>query len=446
MCPPCPRPPVHHVSGTYRSPHHPPTEWAKLNGIFTTPALPVEIRDSLSSISTFVAAIGNSSQNTTTIYNVPSLALLGSTGTGADATSALFTAKFQALPFSDPATGLVYARARWYSPETGTFLSGDPLAYKDSSNLYSFAGGDPVNGRDPSGLLCEAANASGFWNWVGRCTQDAISVQEEFNRGVFSLKTPGRAVAGVVGTAKMIGKAAIGTAALVIDQKLAEGGDVNAMMRQGQRVAGIANAVRHPIDTVVDAHTKAADKILTQEQSGHWFQASTEAGEIASADAAAVVGAAEAGVGLARLGTRVAARIGVAEAEGAAGGIQFGPATDEFLTNASRATPNPGVLDVAVHGSPVNVEIGSATVNHRVLARLIEQNSEFTGQPIRLLSCETGCLPRGFAQNLSNKLGVPVSAPNDIIWAYPDGQLTIGQWPTSNTGSFINFLPGGGLW
>ena len=129
----------------------PPTDWAKLNGIFTTPTLPVEIRDSLSFIATFVAAISNSGQNTTTIYDVPSLALVGSTGTGADATSALFTAKFQALPFSDPGTGLVYARARWYSPETGTFLSGDPMAYEDSSDLYAFCGGDPINCSDPDG-------------------------------------------------------------------------------------------------------------------------------------------------------------------------------------------------------------------------------------------------------------------------------------------------------
>jgi len=131
----------------------PPTEWARLNGIFTSPSLPVEIRDSLSSISTFVTGIANSGQNTITIYDVPSIALVGSTGTGADATSALFTAKLQALPFSDPATGLVYARARWYSPETATFLSGDPLRYTDSSNLYAFAAGDPVNGRDPTGTI-----------------------------------------------------------------------------------------------------------------------------------------------------------------------------------------------------------------------------------------------------------------------------------------------------
>jgi RHS repeat-associated protein len=290
----------------------PPTEWARLNGIFTSPALPVEIRDSLSSISTFVAAIGNSSQNTTTIYNVPSIALVGSTGTGADATSALLTAKFQALPFSDPATGLVYARARWYSPDTGTFLSGDPMGYADSSNLYSFAGGDPVNGRDPSGLLCETSNASGVWSWLQRCSQDALSVQQEFNHGVFSLKTPGRAVAGVVGTAKMIGKTVAGVGAMVIDQQLAQSGDVNAMTRQGQRVMAIANAVRHPIDTVVDAHTRAADAILTAEQSGHWFRASVEAGEVGAADAAAVIGAAETGVGLARVGNNLLGRSAIA--------------------------------------------------------------------------------------------------------------------------------------
>jgi uncharacterized protein RhaS with RHS repeats len=48
-------------------------------------------------------------------------------------------------------TGLVYARARWYDPGTGSFLSPDPLGYRDSSNLYAFAGGDPVNRRDPTG-------------------------------------------------------------------------------------------------------------------------------------------------------------------------------------------------------------------------------------------------------------------------------------------------------
>jgi RHS repeat-associated protein len=57
-----------------------------------------------------------------------------------------------ALPFADPATGLIYARARWLDPSTGTFLSADPAGYRDSSNLYAYCAGDPVNCKDPTGL------------------------------------------------------------------------------------------------------------------------------------------------------------------------------------------------------------------------------------------------------------------------------------------------------
>jgi hypothetical protein len=127
----------------------------------------------------------------------------------------------------------------------------------------------------------------------------------------------------------------------------------------------------------------------------------------------------------------------------AKGGAQYGTAGDAFLTYASRAPQPAGMMDVAVHGAPMNVQIGANTVNHRVLANLISRNAEFTGQPIRLLSCETGCLPNGFAQNLSNKLGAPVHAPNGIIWASPTGRLTIGPTAGSNTGSFVPFVPGG---
>jgi len=42
-------------------------------------------------------------------------------------------------------------RARWYDPSTGSFLTPDPMGYTDSSNLYAFGAGDPVNQRDPTG-------------------------------------------------------------------------------------------------------------------------------------------------------------------------------------------------------------------------------------------------------------------------------------------------------
>lgn len=63
----------------------------------------------------------------------------------------VFTASFKAAPFYEPMTGLVYMRDRWYDPKTGTFMTPDPEGYQDSSNLYSFCGGDPINCSDPTG-------------------------------------------------------------------------------------------------------------------------------------------------------------------------------------------------------------------------------------------------------------------------------------------------------
>ncbi len=49
-------------------------------------------------------------------------------------------------------TALYYFRARWYEPETGRWLSPDPIGISGGLNLYTFCGNDPVNFLDPSGL------------------------------------------------------------------------------------------------------------------------------------------------------------------------------------------------------------------------------------------------------------------------------------------------------
>jgi len=49
-------------------------------------------------------------------------------------------------------TALYYFRARWYEPETGRWLSPDPIGISGGLNLYVFCGNDPVNYIDPSGL------------------------------------------------------------------------------------------------------------------------------------------------------------------------------------------------------------------------------------------------------------------------------------------------------
>ena len=53
----------------------------------------------------------------------------------------------------DPETGLYYYRARYYSPVLGRFLQSDPVGYGDNMNMYAYIGNDPVNGRDPSGMV-----------------------------------------------------------------------------------------------------------------------------------------------------------------------------------------------------------------------------------------------------------------------------------------------------
>ena len=52
--------------------------------------------------------------------------------------------------YTDSETGLVYLRNRMYDPETGRFISEDPI--RDGLNWYAYCEGNPVNRWDPWGL------------------------------------------------------------------------------------------------------------------------------------------------------------------------------------------------------------------------------------------------------------------------------------------------------
>jgi len=50
-------------------------------------------------------------------------------------------------------TGLYFYRARCYSQNAQRFVSQDPIGFAGGeTNLYAYAGSDPINNRDPSGL------------------------------------------------------------------------------------------------------------------------------------------------------------------------------------------------------------------------------------------------------------------------------------------------------
>jgi RHS repeat-associated protein len=62
----------------------------------------------------------------------------------------------------EAAGGLVYMRNRWYDPNTGRFTQQDPIGFAGGSNLYAYAGNNPVSYSDPLGLLevvVQGANA-----------------------------------------------------------------------------------------------------------------------------------------------------------------------------------------------------------------------------------------------------------------------------------------------
>jgi RHS repeat-associated protein len=63
--------------------------------------------------------------------------------------------------YQDSATassGFDNMRARWYDSQTGSFTTRDP-AFSQTDQAYAYAGGDPVNRTDPSGLCVSLFNA-----------------------------------------------------------------------------------------------------------------------------------------------------------------------------------------------------------------------------------------------------------------------------------------------
>jgi RHS repeat-associated protein len=86
--------------------------------------------------------------------------------------------------------GLYHFGARWYEPETGRWTQPDPL-YQPTDlrqgNRYTYVGGNPVNGVDPSGLRCYGANIkAGVGVSASYCTEKgSVEVGVGYGVGIY---------------------------------------------------------------------------------------------------------------------------------------------------------------------------------------------------------------------------------------------------------------------
>jgi RHS repeat-associated protein len=67
--------------------------------------------------------------------------------------------------YEDTETGWHYNWHRFYDPDTGRYLTPDPIGLKGGDNAYGYAGGDPLGAVDPDGLrvIISGHLAAGFF-------------------------------------------------------------------------------------------------------------------------------------------------------------------------------------------------------------------------------------------------------------------------------------------
>ena len=108
-------------------------------------------------------------------------------------------------------SGLSNMRARWFDPQTGGFTSRDP-AFAATDTAYTYAGDDPVNESDPTGLYapnpCGQAGAQSAACGAVEQTQRQVAAGEEASQ--VGANKPIIDVAGAVGNFVSTNKVAIG--------------------------------------------------------------------------------------------------------------------------------------------------------------------------------------------------------------------------------------------
>lgn len=131
-------------------------------------------------------------------------------------------------------------------------------------------------------------------------------------------------------------------------------------------------------------------------------------------------------------------------------GWHFLPEKDRAASADVPKYPGEYVLDL--HGSPSEVQGGDGSMlSAEEFAAHVQKHTDWDGKtPIRLFSCDTGADPDGFAQQLSDHLGVDVTAPTKPVWSTPIGSPFVtdvdpitGDPVLPPNGTWVHFQPKG---
>lgn len=117
--------------------------------------------------------------------------------TGNTDTPFLFNGRYGVA--TDP-NGLLYMRARYYSPYLCRFLSSDPAGFGGGLNFYAYANGNPVSYLDPFGLNA-AATGDSFFSWASSEYQGVATAAQNFSSGLYNaVSSPIDTAANIVGS------------------------------------------------------------------------------------------------------------------------------------------------------------------------------------------------------------------------------------------------------
>jgi RHS repeat-associated protein len=112
----------------------------------------------------------------------------------------------------DPATGLVYMQQRYYDPQSGRFLSVDPVGVDTTGggnfNRYWYANDNPYRYTDPDGRQCASSSKEHCHNdaqpctgsHLGRCDSEELTTYQVGKPSVSEAKAAAAAIAARIAT------------------------------------------------------------------------------------------------------------------------------------------------------------------------------------------------------------------------------------------------------